>query len=221
MTKYIKKFYIFFIKLLLKLGVDNSNKVVMDLIYSDLYRYTATTAKKDLFKLIENDTGFQFTFFLRMASIKPSSRIFRYVHAFSYIFHKKYFIKYGYQIPISTKIGKGLQLLHFGNVVINSKAVIGNNCTIAQGVLIGQSNRGVPKIGNKVWIGANSILVGNITVGNNVLIAPGSFVNSNIPDNSLVMGNPSITISKSNAIINGYIVNSIDENYEFNANSNR
>jgi serine O-acetyltransferase len=61
-----------------------------------------------------------------------------------------------------TNIGKGFQFLHFGNVVFNPSAIIGENCTITQGVLIGQSNRGVPEIGDCVWIGANAILVGGL-----------------------------------------------------------
>ena len=59
--------------------------------------------------------------------------------------------------------------------------------------------KGVPTIGNKVWIGANSIVVGGIIIGDNVLIAPGAFVNFNVPSNSLVIGNPGIIKSKYDA----------------------
>jgi len=74
------------------------------------------------------------------------------VHNFSYYFFRKYFYKYGFQIPIETKIGRGFQILHFGRIIINSRAVIGKNCTINPGVLIGQNKRGAPVIGNQVWI---------------------------------------------------------------------
>lgn len=207
MTKFINFFYVYLIKFLLRYGLDKQNTKVLDLITSDLYRYTGSHDKRKIYDLIKKDTGFKFSFFLRIASIKPKSFFSRRVHALSYNFHKRYFLSYGYQIPINTKIGKGLHLLHFGNIVINSAATIGENCTIAQGALIGQINRGVPTIGNKVWIGANSILVGNITIGSNVLIAPGSFINVDVPDNSLVIGNPCKIHPKTSAIINGYIVN--------------
>lgn len=90
-----------------------------------------------------------------------------------------------------TRIGKGLFIGHNGPIIINSKAVIGDNCNIATGVTIGQENRGkrlgCPTIGNKVWIGTNSTIVGKISIGDNVLIAPNSYVNFDIPSNSIVV----------------------------------
>lgn len=107
---------------------------------------------------------------------------------------RKHQIKYGFQIYPETQIGAGFYLGHWGAVVINPKTVIGENCNIAQGVTIGQQNRGknkgVPTIGNKVWIGANAVIVGGITIGDNVLIAPNSYVNFDVPSNSVVVGNP-------------------------------
>ena len=41
-------------------------------------------------------------------------------------------------------------------------------------------------------MGANSIVVGGVRIGNNVLIAPGAFVNFDVPDNSVVIGNPGV-----------------------------
>ena len=109
---------------------------------------------------------------------------------------RHYQIKYGFQIYPETQIGEGFYLGHWGMLVINPKAVIGKNCNIAQGVTIGQSNRGksegVPTIGDEVWIGANAAIVGNITIGNNVLIAPNAYVNIDIPANSVVIGNPAV-----------------------------
>lgn len=43
--------------------------------------------------------------------------------------------------------------------------------------------------GDKVWIGANTVIVGAIHIGNDVLIAPNSFVNFDVPSNSLVISN--------------------------------
>ena len=87
-------------------------------------------------------------------------------------------------------------------------AVIGKNCNIAHGVTIGQANRGklkgYPTIGDNVWIGTGSVIVGNINIGPNVLIAPNSFVNVDVPKNSLVIGNPCKVINKENPC-EGYI----------------
>lgn len=120
-------------------------------------------------------------------------------------------VKYGYQIPYITNIAPGLFLGHFGNIIINSKTVIGRNCNIAQGVTIGAVNRGkyrgCPTIGNEVWIGANAVIVGKIKIGNNVLIAPLSYVAKDVPDNAVVGGNPAKILNYSGTL--HYINNKI------------
>lgn len=111
--------------------------------------------------------------------------------------------KRGIELSRTTSIGKGLYLGHAYNITINPKASIGENCNIHKGVTIGQENRGVrkgtPKIGSQVWIGTNAAIVGNITVGDDVLIAPNSYVNCDVPDHSVVFGNPCIIKHRENA----------------------
>lgn len=105
-------------------------------------------------------------------------------------------------------MGGGIFLGHAYNITINPDAVIGHNCNIHKGVLIGQSNRGIkkgsPTIGNNVWIGINAAIVGKISIGDDVLIAPNSFVNVDVPSHSVVFGNPCIIRHKENAT-EGYI----------------
>ena len=59
--------------------------------------------------------------------------------------------------------------------------------------------RGTPVIGNRVYIGLNSTIVGGISIGDDVLIAPNTFVNEDVPSHSIVIGNPCKIISKANA----------------------
>lgn len=112
------------------------------------------------------------------------------------------------QIPVGTQIGEGLFLGHNGSIIVNMDAKIGRNVNLATGVVIGQENRGkrkgCPQIGDQVWIGSNAVIVGNITIGDDVLIAPLSYVNCNVPSHSIVMGNPCKIISKDYAT-EGYI----------------
>ena len=118
-------------------------------------------------------------------------------------------VKTGIQILVGTKIGLGMRILHFGTIVVNPYAVIGKNFNIAQGVLIGNSegkNAGVPTIGDNVYCGANSIIIGNAKIGNDVLIAPGAFVNFDVPDNSIVIGNPGRIIQRDSSPTKKYIV---------------
>lgn len=112
------------------------------------------------------------------------------------------------QIPISTKIGAGFYIGHCGRIIINPNAVLGKNINIATGVTIGQTNRGkymgAPTIGDNVWIGTNAVIVGGIKIGNDVLIAPNAYVNFDVPDHSIVVGNPA-TITHSDNATDQYI----------------
>lgn len=116
--------------------------------------------------------------------------------------------RYGLEISRSSDIGPGLYLGHAYNITVNPAAIIGSNCNLHKGVTIGQENRGkregAPVIGDCVWIGVNATLVGRISVGNDVLIAPGAYVNCDVPSHSIVLGNPCRVISRDNAT-GGYI----------------
>lgn len=107
------------------------------------------------------------------------------------------------EIPRDTKIGAGLYIGHPFCITINPRAIIGRNCNIHKGVTIGQENRGTrqgaPVIGDCVWIGVNATIVGKITIGDDVLIAPNSYVNCDVPAHSVVFGNPCIIKHRDNA----------------------
>lgn len=173
----------------------------------DLYRYIPQKYSIIQFMKGMRVPGFCFTFILRKAAkygkYTPMGLFYR-------LLHRKYSYKFGFQIPVYTKIGKGLYIGHFGNVVVSPKAFIGDYCNLSQGVTIGRisigSKMGAPKIGNKVWFGAGCIVVGGITIGDNVLIAPGAFVNFDVPPHSVVLGNPGKIIPKENPTAR-YIVN--------------
>ena len=101
--------------------------------------------------------------------------------------------RYGLEITFN-KVGYGLKLIHPWGITVNANAVIGNNVTIFKGVTIGQVHEGKrpgnPTIGDNVTICANATVCGNVLVGNNSMIAAGAFVNFDVPDNSIVIGNP-------------------------------
>ena len=151
-----------------------------------------------------------FIYLFRIAQKHPKNTI---LGKFWRLVLRHFQIKYGFQIYPETQIGEGLYLGHWGSLVINPNAKIGKNCNIAQGVTIAQANRGkhegVPEIGNEVWIGPNAVIVGKITIGNNVLIAPNAYVNFNVPNNSVVIGNPATFTPNENATM-GYINHKIE-----------
>ncbi len=178
-----------------------------EIIKADLYRYGGLT---NISKGKKNP-GFQFMFYLRKAS---KYKRFSALGIYYGLIVKRLSYKYGFQIPITTSIGEGFYIGHFGTIVINKDSKIGKNCNIAHLTTIGQANRGAhmgcPNIGNNVWIGTGSVIAGKINIGNNVLIAPNSFVNIDVPSNSLVIGNPAKIIKKENAT-EGYINNILRE----------
>lgn len=98
----------------------------------------------------------------------------------------------GVSIPPETKIGPGLLVLHFGGIVINSQAVIGEECTLHHGVTIGNRRSGgpSPKIGNRVLVGAGAKILGGITVGDDVEIGANAVVLESLPDRAVAVGIP-------------------------------
>ena len=119
----------------------------------------------------------------------------------------------GLEITANNQIGGGIYIGHAYNITINQNAKIGRNCNIHKGVVIGQVNRGkrkgYPTIGDRVWIGINAAIVGKVTIGDDVLIAPNSFVNVDIPSHSVVFGNPCI-IKHRDWATEGYVNNTVE-----------
>ena len=116
------------------------------------------------------------------------------------------------QIPARTQIGEGFYIGHSGRLIIHPDAKLGKNINVGTGVTIGYENRGLrkgaPTIEGNCWIGTNSVVVGNIKIGENVMIAPLTFVNFDVPPHSIVIGNPAKIINKENAT-KGYIENKV------------
>lgn len=111
--------------------------------------------------------------------------------------------KTGFSFEGNRTIGKGLIIGHRGTIVLNGKAQFGSQLFITHGVTVGRDIRGkragVPRFGDRVCIRTNSTVVGNIKIGNDVLIAPNTFVNFDVPDHSIVIGNPARIIHRDNA----------------------
>ena len=84
-----------------------------------------------------------------------------------------------------------LRLPHPYNIIIHKTAKIGNNCTIFQNVTIGVIESRELKAANihdNVYIGCNSVILGNIIVNSNVRIGAMSLILKNIDKNKTVVG---------------------------------
>lgn len=106
----------------------------------------------------------------------------------------------GIEIHPGATIGKGLFIDHGAGVVIGETAIIGDYCTIYQGVTLGgtgkQTGKRHPTLGNNVMVGSGAKVLGNFTVGDNVKIASGAVVLSEIPAGSTAVGVPARVVRK-------------------------
>ena len=129
------------------------------------------------------------------------------------LIYEHYKVRYNTDIPARCKIGGGFKIRHLGGIVFNPGVEVGRNVDCLNGVLLGQidcgAKAGTPVLGDNVFLGTNSGVVGNIKIWNYVLIAPGAYVNFDVPDHSIVIGNPGKIIAKDNAT-EGYITSPIN-----------
>lgn len=170
--------------------------MIPKIIYDDLFRGYGKTGFWNLLGTAFRKVDFRWMVWYRLYQSKRH-------HFLSRLMLRHYSIKTGIQIGWRSKIGPGLVLVHCGDIAVNNEVVIGRNCTLYHGVTIGMEFRGKrkgnPVIGDSVWIGSNACVVGKITIGDDVLIAPLAFVNFDVPSHSVVVGNPARIIPRDDA----------------------
>jgi serine O-acetyltransferase len=164
-------------------------------IYFDFrrYRVTADAALRTIFLT----QGFWATCVFRAA--RAAVRRSPLARPLAAIAQKLVEIVTGISIPAQCEVGDGLYIGHYGSIILAPEARIGHNCSLAQNVTIGIAGggdeRGAPTIGNRVFIGAHSVIVGRITVGDDAVVCAGSVVNRSVPARAVVMGNPARVVS--------------------------
>ena len=147
------------------------------------------------------DDTFPLIVWFRIGSYLQSCRnpIARILYVFVWFVYRHKEHKLSIQLPLGTHIGGGLRFPHYGSIVIAQSSIIGENATIHNDVTIGrsfgESSEGCPKLGDSVVVFAGAKLVGNIEIGNNVVIGANSVVNKSFPDKSVVAGTPGKIIS--------------------------
>ena len=107
-------------------------------------------------------------------------------------------------LPADCEIGEGLYIGHFGPIIVNGKTRLGRNCNLSQGVTIGMVQRGerqgVPVIGDRVYIGPNAIIIGDVEVGHDVAIGAGAVVTRSAPPLAVMAGNPAKVLSHEGSV---------------------
>lgn len=100
----------------------------------------------------------------------------------------------GVDIHPGALIGERLFIDHATGVVVGETAIVGNDVTMYQGVTLGgtgkQHGKRHPTICDRVFIGNNANILGDLTVGENSRVGAGSVVLTDVPPNSTVVGVP-------------------------------
>jgi len=171
-------------------------------VRADTFRQYGTTSSLKTIKGFLTKRHFRSIITLRIcqSNFKSKTLLNQFFFPFSRFIHKLSINASAMDLPWETEIQPGLAITHGWGLVIAPGCKIGKNVTIFHGVTLGRRDRitkdgneilGYPIIEDDVWIGPNAIIVGNVTVGKGSRIAGGSFVSTDIPEYSLVMGNPS------------------------------
>jgi len=106
----------------------------------------------------------------------------------------------GIELPCEVVMGERFVVEHIGGIVISGDAVFGDDCVIRNGVTVGlrhRQERGSPRIGNRVDIGAGAKLLGPIRIGDDVAIGANAVVLCDVPDGCIAVGVPARVISRS------------------------
>lgn len=108
----------------------------------------------------------------------------------------------GIELPWKTRIGPGFRVDHGQALVVNDGTVFGADCTVRNSTTIGNKRlkeggySRAPRFGDRVDIGANAIIIGPITIGDDVAIGAGAVVLKDVPANCVAVGNPARIIPR-------------------------
>ena len=186
-----------------------SFKDLLFYLRSDAFRYIGKRTSFSILKLYCSKISYRYIVWMRVNAFLHGTKL-KVLRLFLFWTHfrlRRISYKTGIQIPWNTQVGAGFYIGHFGTIVINSSAQIGKNVNVSPGVNIGESNRGsrkgVPRIGDVVYIGPGAKIVGAVNIGSNVAIGANAVVTHDVPNNSVVAGVPARVLSMDGA--EGYI----------------
>lgn len=98
-------------------------------------------------------------------------------------------------------IGEGMLAVHPIGTTLNAEK-IGSDFICRNNTVVGVGKGGRPIIGNHVNIGTNCVVIGGITVGDNVTIGAGTVLTKSVPNNCVIVGNPAFILKEDGVRVN-------------------
>lgn len=165
------------------------------LLSSDLFRQQGRGGADHFLWEFLSNPGFRYVVLFRLCQFLRQFKLAKFtVYIVTLLWFQKVGRIYGIRIPLSCDIGPGFKVGHWGCIWVNPGVKIGKNFTLAQGITIGRASRGptrgVPTLGDNVYIGPGACVIGTITLGNNCLISANSVVLQDVPENAVMIGVP-------------------------------
>ncbi len=151
---------------------------------------------QDIRSVKGNKKGLVFILLFRLSSFFGKGNVFLQIIGLPIRVVYLVFVQWilGIDIPDKTTIGKGFNVWHGQGLIIHPDCKIGDKVTVRHNTTIGQKrpNEMPPKIGNNVDISAHVMIIGDINIGDNVVIGAFTLINKSIPSSSIVYGNPMV-----------------------------
>jgi len=140
----------------------------------------------------------RYVFYVNRKFVEDDRRLLRRLLKTVYHLGRKIIVIWGkIHISESTSFGPGVRLSGKGQIIIGSKQPIGRNFTVEHNVTVGMGIANeTPLIGDNVLIRHDSVVYGDIRVGQGSVIEAESILSKNIPDRCLVKGNPARIVGK-------------------------
>jgi serine O-acetyltransferase len=163
---------------------------VLENLRHDIARLREIKTKPYVFMVLESllfENGFQAVVLHRMAHWFKS----RGIPFFGPCFGRLALFLTGVEIAPGASIGPGLMISHGNGIVIGQWSRLGSQCTLMQQVTLGAPGPGrlaeMPRLGDRVFVGAGARLIGGIEIGDDCFIGANAVVGEDIPANSRVV----------------------------------
>lgn len=141
------------------------------------------------------DPIYRFTVYLRLNEYLVNVGAPLVVRVLLYIFYRRLSVRLGFSVPLNV-FGPGLNIVHYGLLVVNPNARVGANCRVHSGVNIGgsagfysldEAAKLSPIIGDNCYIGPGAKIFGPVLIGNDCAIGANAVVNRSFPENRLTL----------------------------------